>query len=110
MAKHLQSVTDDEWEDLHDHVVAWLVRHNVAGSIACEYNLYDALDDEREKAQGSGEGDPARVNPACRHPLGECCDGCCECRCDDGTGICCGGTVCGGRSHQATGALPDTAR
>jgi len=60
MARHLGSVTDDEWEDFLDHVVAWLARHDIAGSIAAQYNLYDALDDEREKAKRAGDRDPER--------------------------------------------------
>ncbi len=51
MARHLKDVTDEEWAELTEAVLAWLVRHKVAGSIAHEYSLYNALDDEREKSQ-----------------------------------------------------------
>lgn len=49
--RHLANVTDDEWEALLALVVGWLVRLNISGSIAGDYSLYDALDDERERAR-----------------------------------------------------------
>jgi hypothetical protein len=52
MAKHLGDVTDKEWEDLMKRLVAWLTRYRIAGSIAGEYSLYAALDDERRRARG----------------------------------------------------------
>jgi len=58
MARHLKTVTHDEWADLQDRVLDWLDAHDVAGSIAGEYSLYRALDEEREKAEASGDGDP----------------------------------------------------
>ena len=50
MARHLADATDEEWRELIDELVGWLQRHNIAGSIAAQYSLYRALDDEREKA------------------------------------------------------------
>ncbi len=50
MARHLRDVSDDEWEELHAALVEWLVLNRVAGSIAKDYSLYEALDRERERA------------------------------------------------------------
>ena len=51
MARHLREVSDVEWEALIQALVTWLQRHKVAGSIAMDYSLYQALDDERDKAR-----------------------------------------------------------
>ncbi len=55
MARHLNTVTAGEWEELMDALVAWLARTDVAGSIAHNYSLYDALDNERAKANGESK-------------------------------------------------------
>jgi len=57
MARHLQTVTDKEWDDLLRRVVEWLKAYNVAGSIAEDYSIYNALDDERERAQKASADD-----------------------------------------------------
>jgi hypothetical protein len=51
MAKHLGHLNLDEWRTLHSSIVNWLKKHDVAGSVAQDYSLYDALDREWEKAK-----------------------------------------------------------
>jgi len=55
MSRHLKTVTDAEWEDLQDRLLAWLEQTDISGSRVSEYNLYRALDEEREKVQGAVE-------------------------------------------------------
>lgn len=67
MARHLKDVTDPEWERLMHALVAWLKRENVAGSIAHDYSLYNALDDERSRAKDA----PRRAARLRRQELAE---------------------------------------
>jgi hypothetical protein len=49
--RHLADLTDDEWEDLmHDVADLVLARHRVIGSVAGDYSLYAALEEERNHA------------------------------------------------------------
>jgi hypothetical protein len=47
---HLGTVSDRDWDLLHAALHRWLQRVQVSGSIASDYSLYRAIDDEREKA------------------------------------------------------------
>lgn len=60
MSRHLETVTDAEWHDLHERLVEWLTFHKVAGS-ALGYSLYRAIDDERVKAQAANSRYAAQV-------------------------------------------------
>jgi len=55
MSRHLSTVTDTEWEDLQDRLLAWLEQTNISGSRAPDYSLFRALDAELEKVQGAVE-------------------------------------------------------
>ena len=50
--RHLGELTEDEWMDLlNDFADLVVTRHRISGSIATDYSLYRALEDERERAQ-----------------------------------------------------------
>lgn len=58
--RHLGDVSDADWELLMETVTEWLVRVDVPGSIAYEYDLYRALHDERALAQHRRTGKGGR--------------------------------------------------
>lgn len=74
MPRHLRTVTDAEWEDLQDRLLAWLEQTDISGSRASEYNLYRALDGEREKVQGAVElvAEPVGSEVRSRHLVHLC--------------------------------------
>lgn len=47
MARHLGDLSAEEYDTLRATLTAWLEQHDVAGSLAHDYNLYDAIDDQR---------------------------------------------------------------
>jgi len=51
MARHLKDVSWPEFQGVLGAVVQWLNKTNVAGSVADEYNLYTALEDEWHRAR-----------------------------------------------------------
>ena len=59
MARHFGDVTTREAASLDAWIVDWLRVHNVAGSIAGEYSLYRAVQDEHAKARASWPHGPA---------------------------------------------------
>lgn len=50
MARHLGEISGHEFQLLHDAFVKLLDDHDIHGSIARTYNLYDALDEQRLRA------------------------------------------------------------
>jgi hypothetical protein len=48
--RHLGTVTNGEWDELHDVIADWLFQHRIAGSILDDYSLYAAMDAERDQA------------------------------------------------------------
>ena len=64
MARHLGELDDAEFRTLEDCIVDWLEAHNVAGSIARDYSLYTAVQDEHEKAQLACESQREREKEA----------------------------------------------
>jgi hypothetical protein len=51
MARHFGELDYSEACTLEDHLVGWLQAHDVAGSIAHDYSLYTAVQEEHEKAR-----------------------------------------------------------
>jgi hypothetical protein len=51
MARHLGDLNHEEVYSLTNHIADWLQDHDVAGSIAHDYSLYDAVQEEHEKAR-----------------------------------------------------------
>jgi hypothetical protein len=51
MARHLGDVSPREFQEVLDALGDWLTVRNVAGSIAKDYSLYRALEDEWERAR-----------------------------------------------------------
>lgn len=46
----LDQISDAEWADLTDELYQWLDRVDCAGSVAGIYSLYEALEEQRERA------------------------------------------------------------
>jgi hypothetical protein len=50
-ARHLGQLTPREIENLESSIADWLEKHNVPGSIAGAYSIYDAVNRECERAR-----------------------------------------------------------
>jgi hypothetical protein len=48
---HLGNATKKQIEELQRLLLNWLERHDISGSVADQYSLYTAIDEEYEKAQ-----------------------------------------------------------